>query len=184
VTTPIVGSAEAFTVEVLTELGAIISQSALAHVAINDDNLAGEATELPQLIFYYQAAWARLSLREEQSEIALKEAEANVYVGLKSRAEASSEKIPVDEIKMRIRLDPVVAKLTRDGAELRSKRDIVRGILDALRQKGYSIQMLGNIRAREEDWLRNSFADRFANHPNRDRIAQVLNQVLGDKFVS
>jgi hypothetical protein len=87
--------------------------------------------------------------------------------------------MPADEVKARIALDPVVQELRRKVAELTAKAGIVKGILESLRQKGYSLQLLGNLKVREEDWLKRSFADRFANHPEKQRVGQLLSQLFG-----
>lgn len=181
-TDPIVGKAEDFTVEIMTELGATMRQSSLSHVGIDDDHLRQEAVELPQLLYYYNAVHTRLALREAQSEIKLEEAEANALIKLRAQANACGEKIGVEDLKAHVRLDPLVQQLRREVVELRGRKDTLRGVLDALRQKGYSLQLAASIRSREEDWLRNSFSDRFKDHPQRDQIAKALNQILGVNF--
>lgn len=183
-TTPIIGAAEDFTVQVITELGAQVSQNALSHVAINDEHLASEALELPQLLFYYQAVWCRLTLRAAQAKIRLKEAEANAFVKFRSQSAATGDRMPVDEINARILLEESVKSTARDVAELESRADAVQGILHSLRQKGYSLQLVSGIRQREEDWLRTSFTNRFKNNPKREQIASSLNMILGDNIVS
>lgn len=176
---PVVGRAEDFTVEVMTELGAVIKDNALSHVSVDDEHLAHEAKDLPQLIFYYQAAFARINMREEQAQIQLEESEANAWVRIKSAATAAGEKPPADEVKAKVQLDPSVQELRRRVAEIRAKAGVVKAILESLRQKGYSLQLLGNLRMREEDWLRRSFADRFNGHPEKAKIGQALTQLFG-----
>ena len=183
-TAPIVGQAEDFAIEVMTELGAQIRQSSLAHISIDDDHLGQEAKELPQLLFYYQAVHTRISLREAQAKIRLEEAEANAMVKLRSAAVAAGEKVSVTDLQAQIRLDPNVQQLHRDLAELAARKDTIRGVLDALRQKGYSLQLIASIRGKEEDWLRLSFADRFRDHPQRTEISKALNTILGGNFTT
>jgi hypothetical protein len=182
-TDPIVGTAEDFTIEVLTELQTKIRHSALEHITVNDEHLLQDATELPQLIFYYQAAFCRLNLRAATTKIRLDETEANVYVQLRAQAVKAAEKMTTDEIKARITIDPTVMALGREHLELEAKAAAIKGILEALRQKGYSLQLVASIRSKEEDWLRSSFASRFANNPNRDRIVSSFNQLVGDKVL-
>lgn len=182
-TEPIVGSAEDFTIEVLTEIGAKIRHMALDQIAVDDDHLDKDARELPQLLFYYQAAWCRLNLRAAQMKIKLDQAEANAFIMNKANSVKLGERMPVEEIKARVTLDPAVISLTNEHAELEAKASTVKGILEALRQKGYSLQLVASIRGKEEDWLRSSFADRFTNNPNRDQIASAFNQILGSKIV-
>ena len=182
-TVPAVGRAEDFSVEVLTELGTHIRENALSHIAVNEDHLASEAIELPQLIFYYSAAFSRLLLREEQAGLRAKRAEANAYVQIKSEATANGYKITTDEINAKVAINPAVIQAQDEEVEIKGKRVIIRGILDSLERKGFSLQMVGNIRMREDDWLRKSFADRFAKHPRRDQIASALNTVLGGSHV-
>jgi hypothetical protein len=183
VTEPIVGSAEDFTIEVLTELGAKIRHAALDQIAVNDEHLLQDAKELPQLLFYYQAAWCRLNLRAAQTKIKLEQAEANAFVMHKANNLKLGERMPVEEIKARIILEPNVISLTNEHAELEAKAATVKGILEALRQKGYSLQLVASIRGKEEDWLRSSFADRFADHPQREQIASAFNSVIGSNLV-
>lgn len=178
-TEPIVGSAEDFTVEVLTEIGAKIRHSALDHVNIDDEHLLQDAKELPQLLFYYQAAWCRLQLRAAQAKIQLDEAEANAYVQIRAGMVKVGERPSVEEIKARITLDTTVQTLVRQHAEIEAKSSTVQGILHALRQKGYSMQLVASIRGKESDWLASSFMDRFADHPQREKIANAFNQLTG-----
>ena len=182
-TDPIVGRAEDFTIEVLTELGAKIREDALAHITVNDEHVSQDAIELPQLIFYYNAAMARLILREEQAHLRAERAEANAYVQIKVEASSMGLKVPVDEVKARIALNPAVIQAQDEEVEIKAKRLIIHGILSAIERKGFSLQLIGQIRMREEDWLRRSFADRFANHPDRKQIASALNTVLGGNHV-
>lgn len=176
---PKVGSAEDFTIEVMTELGSVMKSNSLSHVSIDDEHLSQEARDLPQLIFYYQAAYSRIVQKEEQTKIQLDEAESQAWVRIKNTANASGDKMPADEVKARITLDPVVQELRRKVAELSAKSGVVKGILESLRQKGYSLQLLGNLKVREEDWLKRSFADRFSNHPEKQRVGQLLGQLFG-----
>lgn len=178
-TEPIVGTAEDFTIEVLTEIGAKIRHSALDHVAVDDDHLLQAAKELPQLLFYYQAAWCRLTLRAAQIKIRLNEAEANAFVQFKMASIKTGERMPVEEIKARIVLEPSVQALVREHAEIEAKADSVQGILHALRQKGYSMQIVAAVRGKESDWLAASFMDRFADNPNREKIADAFNRIAG-----
>jgi hypothetical protein len=176
---PIVGSAEDFTIEVMTELGSVMKNNSLSHVSIDDEHLAQEARDLPQLIFYYQAAYSRIVQREEQTKIQLDESESQAWVRIKSSANATGDKMPADEVKARITLDPIVQELRRKVAELTAKAGVVKGILDSLRQKGYSLQLLGNLKVREEDWLRRSFSERFSNHPEKQKIGKLINHLFG-----
>ena len=182
-TEPIVGKAEDFAIEVLSELGNKLRHNALDHVTINDDHLVVEAKELPQLLFYYQAAFCRLNLRAAQAKIRMEEAEANAFVKFKAESAKHAERMPVDEIKARITLDENVQKITREHAEIEAKADAVRGILEALRQKGYSLQLVASIRGKESDWLASSFADRFSDHPQREQIVQAFNSLTGCKII-
>ncbi len=182
-TEPIVGSAEDFTIEVLTEIGAQIRHMALDHVAVDDQHLVKDAKELPQLLFYYQAAWCRLNLRAAQTKIRIEQAEANAFLQHKAAAVKLGERASVEELKARVCLDSSVMVLTNEHAELEAKASTIRGILDALRQKGYSLQLVASIRGKEEDWLRSSFADRFADHPKRDQVAAAFNSILGTTIV-
>jgi hypothetical protein len=179
----IVGSAEDFTIEVLTEIGGKIRMSAMDHVAIDDDHLAQAAKELPQLLFYYQAAFCRLNLRAAQAKIRLDEAKANAYIQHKAAASRAGEKIPADEVHAKVTLDPAVQAIVREHAELEAKADTIQGILHALRQKGYSLQLVASIRGKEEDWLRSSFADRFTDHPQREKIVQAFNGLIDRKIL-
>lgn len=175
----IIGSAEDFTVEVLTEIGGKIRMSAIDHVSIDDEHLSKAAIELPQLIFYYQAAFCRLNLRAAQTKIRLEEAKANTYVTVKAAATKVGDKITVDEIHAKTTLDPVIQALVREFAELEAKSSTIHGILHALRQKGYSLQLVASIREKEEDWLRSSFANRFSDHPESRKIAEAFNRLTG-----
>jgi hypothetical protein len=179
VSEPIVGTAEDFTIEVLTEIGAKIRHSALDHVNIDDDHLLQEAKELPQLLFYYQAAWCRLCLRAAQKKIQLDEAEANAYLQIRSGMIKVGDRPTADELKYKITLEPTVQALVREHAEIEAKSSTVQGILHALRQKGYSMQLVASIRGKESDWLASSFMDRFADHPQREKIANAFNQITG-----
>lgn len=182
-TKPLVGRAEDFSVAVMTELGAEVKDTVLDHVSLDDERLAKEAIDLPQLIFYYSAAYSRIYLREEQAKMKVKRAEAQAYVAIKNSAIANGERAPVDEINARIAIDPVVQAAQDALIELQAKRQIIKGVLDALERKGFSLGVVGNIRTREEDWLRRSFADRFTGHPNQEEIAKVLNTILGASLV-
>jgi hypothetical protein len=182
-TAPLVGRAEDFSVAVMTELGAEVKDTVLDHVSMDDDHLAKEAIDLPQLIFYYSAAYSRAYMREEQSKMKVKRAEAQAFVAIKNAANANGDKIPVDEVNARIAIDPVVQKAQDDLIEIQAKRQILKGVLDALERKGFSLGVVGNIRTREEDWLRRSFADRFTGHPKQDEIAKVINTLLGANLV-
>lgn len=183
VTDPIVGTAEDFTIEVLTEIGAQIRHMALDQIAVDDDHLLQDAKQLPQLLFYYQAAWCRLNLRAAQTKLKLEQAEANSFVQHKAQSLKLGERMSVEEIKAHITLDPNVIALANQHAELEAKAAAVKGILEALRQKGYSLQLVASIRGKEEDWLRHSFADRFADHPQRTQIASAFNSILGTTLV-
>ena len=180
---PIVGSTEDFTIEVLTELGGKIRQSALDHITIDDEHLLQEAKELPQLLFYYQAAWCRLGLRVAQAKMRLEQARANAFIAKKAQCQRTGDKMGVEEINAHITIDPAIQTLTSDYAELDAKSDAVRGILEALRQKGHSLQMVSSIRGKEEDWLRSSFADRFTDHPQREKIVQAFNGLIDRKIL-
>ncbi len=159
--TPVIGRAEDFTVEVLTELGAHISENALKHIGIDDEHLSQEAITLPQLIFYYNAAHTRIMLREEQT----------------------GNKITSDEVNARVAINPVVQQHQDEEVELKAKRSIIKGIIDSIERKGFSLQLVGSIRMREEDWLRRSFSDRFRDDPRKKQVASALNQVLGANYV-
>ncbi len=178
-TDPIVGTAEDFTIDVLTELGGKIRQSALDHVAIDDEHLAQSAIELPQLLFYYQAAFCRLNLRAAQAKIRMDEAKANAYVQIKAGSTRVGEKIPADEVHAKVTIEPAVQAIVREHAEIEAKAAAIRGVLEALRQKGYSLQLVSSIRGKEEDWLRSSFSDRFCDHPQREQIASAFNRIIG-----
>src|SRR5208283_407727 len=165
-------------------LGARIRQSVLEHIDIDDDHLNQEARELPQLLFYYNAAYSRVCLKQNQTEIKLEEAESNSFIIHRSSGEKVGKKIGVEELKALVILDPNVQSLKNTIAELESKKNTIRGVLDALRQKGYSLTLIASIRGKEEDWLRLSFADRFRDNPKRENIASALNQMLGDNLVT
>lgn len=181
---PVIGRAEDFTVEVLTELGAHISENALNHIGIDDEHLSEEAINLPQLLFYYNAAHTRIMLREEQTKLKVKRAEANAYIAIKNDAVASGNKVTTDEINARVAVNPVVQQHQDEEVELKAKRSIIKGIIDSIERKGFSLQMVGSIRMREEDWLRRSFVDRFRDDPRRKQVSSALNQVLGASYVS
>jgi hypothetical protein len=183
VTEPIVGKAEDFAIEVLSEIGSKLRHNALDHVAINDDHLVVEAKELPQLLFYYQAAFCRLNLRAAQAKIRLEQGEANAFVQLRASSAKTGERMPIEEVKARIVLDENVQKLSLEHAELDAKASAVQGILSALRQKGYSLQLVASIRGKESDWLASSFADRFSDHPQREQIVQAFNSLTGCKII-
>jgi Trm5-related predicted tRNA methylase len=136
------------------------------------------------LIFYYNAAYTRILLREEQTKLKIKRAEANAYVQIKNEAIASGNKITTDEINSRVALNPVVQQYQDEEVELKAKRSIIKGIIDSVERKGFSLQLVGSIRMREEDWLRRSFSDRFKDDPRRKQVAGALNQVLGANYVS
>lgn len=182
-TEPIVGTAEDFTIEVLSEVGSKIRHNAMDHVAIDDDHLVVEAQDLPQLLFYYQAAFCRLNLRAAQAKIRLEEAEANAFVQLRASSAKTGERMPIEEVKARIVLDVSVQNISREHAELEAKASAVQGILSALRQKGYSLQLVASIRGKESDWLASSFADRFSDHPQREHIIQAFNTITGSKIL-
>lgn len=176
---PVTGSHDDYLVKVITEVGAEISTDALAHINIDDRQLVMEARELPQLMFYYTACYQRMNLRAEQLEIRQKEVEAETFVALKEQSRASGADMPVDEIKARVTTALPVRALRAQIAEITSKRDTLKGVLDSLRQKGYSLQLIGSIKAKENDWLADSFSRRLEGHPQRDQLVPMLANLLG-----
>lgn len=178
-TTPVTGSNDDYLVKVISELGAELDTNALNHINIDDRQLVLEARELPQLIFYYTACYQRMNLRAEQCEIQLKELEAESFVALKEQSRASGKDMPVDEVKARITTIGPVRELRARIAEITSKRDTLKGVLESLRQKGYSLQLIGSIKAKENDWLSESFSRRLEDHPQRDSLLPMLSNLLG-----
>ncbi len=179
----IVGAAEDFMIEVMNDFGAKVRSDALAHVGIDDQHLGVEAIELPQLIFYYQAAYARLQLHESKCELRVKTAEANAFLRIQSGSEsARGKKLSVEEVKAHVMLDPLVQSERHALIEIGGKKDCIKGVIDALRQKGYSLQLLASIRSKEEDWLARSFADRFRSNPKVEQIRAALEGVLQIKI--
>jgi len=163
-----------YTVETITELGAMLKENVLGQVMIDDHKLDEEARMLPNLIFFWQAAYARLDVRAEQKKLALKRSEAEQYIALREQSRASAESYTVDEIKARITVQPHIQQIQKEITELIGKRDMAKAMLASLRQKGYSLQLIANIRGKEEDWLRQSFARRLEGHPNREQLLLEL----------
>ena len=176
---PLVGIADDYLCTVLTELGSETVVQTLEHIGIDDKDLVKDAIELPNLLFYYSAVYERISLRVEQKKIELKEVEARHYVSMREISKASGETITVDELNARITLEDDVGGLRRRISDLTAKRESVKAVTKALERKGFSLQLVGNIRSRESDWLRQSFAKKLEGNPNQNRIMDLLNQVLG-----
>jgi hypothetical protein len=176
---PIVGSTDDYLVNLISEMGAEVRTSTLDHIGIDDRRLVDEAIELPQLLFYYAAVDQRIALRLSQMRIELKEVEAREFVTIADSYRSRGERMGVDEIERRVCLVDAVGKLRRAVASLETRQETVRGVLTALRQKGYSLQLIGSIRGKEEDWLRQSFARRLEGHPQGAKIRSLVEQILG-----
>lgn len=176
---PLVGSADDYLCSVITEIGAEMAVQTLDHIGIDDKRLAEEAIELPNLLFYYSAVHERISLRIEQRKIELKEIEARHYVSMRERTKANGETMTVDELNARITLEDDVGTLRRTISDLTSKRESVKSVMKSLERKGFSLQLVGTLRSRENDWLRVNFARKLEGNPNKDRILDLLNQVVG-----
>lgn len=178
-TDPLVGSSEDYLCKVISELGTETVVNTLEHIGIDDRDLAKEAIELPNLMFYYAAVHERISLRIEQLKIELREVEARHFVSIREKAKAMCEQVSVDETQARITLEPDVCSIRRKIADLTAKRETVKAVTKSLERKGFSLQLVGTIRMRENDWLRQSFARNLDGNPNRQRILDLMNQVLG-----
>lgn len=169
-----------YTVETITELGAMLRENVLGQVSIDDHRLDEEARLLPNLIFFWQAAYARLDVRAEQKKLALKRAEAEQYIALREQSKTVDGNYTVEEIKARITIQPHIQDIQQEITELVGKREMAKAMLASLRQKGYSLQLISSIRSKEEDWLRQSFARRLEGHPNKEFLLAKLAQLMGD----
>ena len=168
-----------FLVKTITEIGATIQQDVLAQVSIDDHRLDKEALELPNLIFYWQAAFGRLDQRVELKKLEVKRTECQLFIGFKDESENTKKRMTMDEIKARVEIEPAVYELKTELAELLAKRETARAVMSALRQKGYSLQLIATMRGKEEDWLRQSLSRRLQDHPQRESLMSKLNEILG-----
>lgn len=179
-TEPKIGSVQDYHVKVLTALNAELVHSTLSDISIDDRKLSQEASDLPQTMFYHNAVFQRISHQCEIQTLELKELRARARITLIENYRSQGNKITVDEVDARIDLDPPIMEKSRRVAELRSMRDTIDGVLSSLRQKGYSLQMIAQLKSKEEDWLRRSFQDRLKDHPNKDQILSLFTQLLGN----
>ena len=166
-------------VQTITEIGATITQDVLAQVSINDHRLDQEAIELPNLIFYWQAAFGRLDQRAELKKLEIKRTECQLFIDFKNAGDNVKKRMTIDEIKARVEVEPSVYELKQELAGLMAKRETARAVMSALRQKGYSLQLIASMRGKEEDWLRQSLARRLQDHPQRESLMSRLNDLLG-----
>jgi hypothetical protein len=176
---PVVGAADDFLVKLITEMGSEVQASTLDHIGIDDRKLVDEAIELPQILFYYGAVEQRIALRVGQLKIELKETEAREFISIVEEYRTRGERMGVDEATMRVTMRQAVSERRHAVNALEAKLETVKGVLTALRQKGYSLQLVASVRSKEEDWLRQSFQRRFKDHPAADRVNSLLEQMLG-----
>lgn len=177
----LVGTADDYLCRVVSELGAETAINTLDHIGIDEKDLVKEAIELPNLLFFYIAVSERIGLRIEQSKIELKELEAREFIKIKELCRSNGESISVDETNAHVTCIEAVGKLRRRISDLTAKRETVKGVIKSLERKGFSLQMVGTIRSRESDWLRQSFARKLEGHVNKQRIMDLLEQVLGSE---
>lgn len=175
---PLAGTADDYLCKIITEIGAETAVDTLDHIGIDDKRLPQEAQELPNLLFFYSATFERINLRIEREKIKLKETEARQYLAVKEMAKANHESITVDEINAHVTLTPEVSAARQVIVDLTAMRDTVKGVVKALERKGFSLQLIGTIRTREDDWLRQSFRRRLEDHPDRERILTLIDSVL------
>jgi len=176
---PKVGSADDYLVKVMTAMNAEVIHQTIGDISIDERKLAEEAADLPQTMFYHSAVYQRISHQTELAEIELREERARIRITLMEEHRSNSVKITVDEADARIDLVPTIMAKTRRVADLRCMKDTIDGVLSALRQKGYSLQLIGQVRSKEEDWLRRSFQERLRDHPQRDAILAAFTKVVG-----
>lgn len=178
---PLAGISDDYLCRIINAIGTETAIDTLEHIGIDDRRLPQEASELPNLMFFYSATFERINLRIEREKIRLKELEARQYLSVKERAKANHESITVDEINAHVTLTPEVSQLRQTIIDLTAMRDTVKGVVKALERKGFSLQLIGTIRSRENDWLRQSFRQRLEGHPDQERIINLMDSVLGSQ---
>lgn len=167
-----------FMIEVMSEVGGMLRQNVVQQVSIDDNNLEGEAIDLPALIFYWTAAYGRMEQRIELTKHKLKKIEAEKYVAIREDAEANDRKITVEEIKARIEADDLVSSVKQELTKYATMAKTAKAMMDSLKQKGYSLQLISSMRMKELDWLQQSFSRRLADHPNAQHLMYELQKIL------